>query len=221
MRSAERPGQHVAAKPARRPGRWVGLAAAALGWFASSASGASGAEVWTVASGEVRVRCALTVGGSFDAVTPAISGTLAWGPEPAGRPGGGAIRVRLDSLDTGIALRNAHLRENYLEIHRGEAFEDAVLTAVTLDRAPAASEGEFDAAFSGSLRLHGVELPIAGTARLGRNGDRIRVEARFDLSLEAFGIPPPRYLGVGVRDEVRISVSLEAIVAPSPPRAPM
>ena len=37
------------------------------------------------------------------------------------------------------------------------------------------------------------------------------MQAAFSLSLEAFDIPPPRYLGVVVRDEVRIRVTFDAV----------
>ena len=43
------------------------------------------------------------------------------------------------------------------------------------------------------------------------------MEAVFRLSLEAFGIPPPRYLGIGVRDDVEITVRFEAAGVGTPP----
>ena len=60
------------------------------------------------------------------------------------------------------------------------------------------------------LMLHGVELGIEGEAELRRRNDRVQVEATFSLSLEAFDIPPPRYLGVGVRDVVEVTVRFDA-----------
>lgn len=186
------------------------LSVLALAWIAADARGA---EEWVVDSGEVEVRCALTVGGSFNATTGALTGALRWDPGAGSRAASGSLRVPLASLDTGIELRNAHLRDTYLETGRGEGFEEAVLAAVELDDVRT-TEGANDTRFTGVLRLHGVERPVAGMARIRRSGDRLRVEARFALSLEAFAIPPPRYLGVGVRDEVRVSVVLEASAAP-------
>lgn len=128
--------------------------------------------------------------------------------------------MRLDSLDTGISLRNTHLRETYLETHRGAAFEEAVLADVRLEAASPIGANRLDSRFTGRLRLHGVERPVAGTARIRRSDGRIRVEAQFALSLEEFAIPPPRYLGVGVRDEVRVSADFVAEVGSTPPEAP-
>lgn len=195
--------------------RFATLALASLALAAATAAG----ESWTLTSGEVRVRCRLTVGGSFDAVTSGVSGALRL--EDAGGPAvPGAVRVRLDSLDTGIGLRNTHLRETYLEVHRGEAFREAVLTAVELAEPFPPGARDHETGFRGSLSLHGVERRIEGDVRLGRRDGRVRVEAEFPLSLAEFAIPPPRYLGVGVRDEVQVTVTLEAAVVPDPGGAP-
>ena len=189
--------------------RFAALALASLA-LAVTAAG----ESWRLTSGEVRVRCRLTVGGSFDAVTSQISGSLVL--DDAGGPGvSGQLRVRLDALDTGMELRNAHLRETYLEVARGDEFREAVLTAVELaEPFPPGVRGH-ETGFAGLLSLHGMERRIEGGARLVRRDGRVRVEAEFPLSLAEFAIPPPRYLGVGVRDEVRITVAFDATMAPS------
>ena len=174
---------------------------------------AAATESWTLTSGEVRVRCRLTVGGSFDAVTSQISGALRL---EAGAPGiSGQVRVRLDSLDTGMELRNAHLREIYLEVGRGEEFREAVLKAIELAEPLPPGVRAHETGFAGLLSLHGMERRVEGEARLARRDGRVRVEAEFPLSLAEFAIPPPRYLGVGVRDEIRISVAFDATMASS------
>ena len=38
----------------------------------------------------------------------------------------------------------------------------------------------------------------------------MQVEAQFSLSLGAFDIPPPRYLGIGVHDRIEITVEFDA-----------
>ena len=193
------------------PRRRFAAAAAAL----LIAAPAVGAESWNLTSGEVRVRCRLTVGGTFDAVTSRISGALRL--EEGGAAGlPGAVRVRLDSLDTGIGLRNRHLRETYLEVDRGEEFREAVLTGVELAGPFPSGARDHETAFAGLLSLRGIERRVEGAARLVRGAGRVRVEAEFPLSLAEYGIPPPRYLGVGVRDEVRITVTFRAAVDPGP-----
>ena len=199
------------------PRRVASIATAALlpaVLLLAGAMPASADESWNLTSGHVRVRCSLTVGGSFDATTSAISGSLRRTGSDAAYAG--ALRVDLVPLDTGIELRNTHLRETYLEVARGEQFRHAALTAIAL-AVPLPPEAiRHETSFSGRLSLHGFEMPIAGGAELSRRDGRIQVQATFSLSLEAFDIQPPRYLGVGVRDEVGILVTFDAVSGNSP-----
>lgn len=184
----------------------------------AAARPASAEQSWNLTSGNVRVRCRLTVGGSFDAATSAISGTLRQtGPEASYA---GTLRVDLVPLDTGIELRNNHLRETYLEVARGERFRHAALTGIELAVPLPPDATRHKTPFSGTLSLHGVERAIAGKAELLRRDGRLRVQAAFSLSLKVFDIPPPRYLGVGVRDEVGILVTFDAVNDTSPAGGP-
>ena len=162
-----------------------------------------------MASGDVRVRCRLTVGGSFDAVTSAISGTLRSDAADAASYAG-ELRVNLATLDSGIGLRNSHLRGNYLEVDRGPDFRHAVLSGIRLDDPLPDGAGSHETAFAADLSLHGVQRRVDGDAELRRRNERVEVEATFSVSLDAFDIPPPRHLGVGVRDEVEITVEFDA-----------
>ncbi|MXZ71368.1 MAG: YceI family protein [Acidobacteria bacterium] len=195
-----------------RPG---GRATAAITLAALALTGAHAAEAaqsWEIASADIEVRCRLTVGGSFNAVTSALSGTLER-TTPSGTDYSGELRVDLTTLDSGIELRDSHLRDNYLELERGPEFREAVLSGIGLDNPLPDGAGRHDTGFSGTLSLHGVERPIEGEVELRRGDGQMRVEATFSISLEAFDIPPPRYLGVGVRDTVEVTVAFDAAPA--------
>jgi polyisoprenoid-binding protein YceI len=162
---------------------------------------------WTVSGGTVTVVCPLTVGGSFEAKTTAIAGRLA---VDSSRPGAlaGQLEVDLATLDSGIGLRNTHMRDNYLEVGKGEGYSRAVLKDIVLAADPAAFLGA--TTFTATLRVHGVERPVHGTARASREGTGVRIDATFPVVLPDHGISKPRYLGVGVRDEVQVRVKLQA-----------
>jgi hypothetical protein len=165
------------------------------------------ASSWRIVRGDVRVVCPLTVGGSFEAKTGAIEGTLSLAA--AGASLDGDIRVDLATLDTGIGLRNEHLRERYLEVRRGEGFDHAVLSDIHLgDADPRLVQGK--ARFSGTFLLHGTRKAIAGEASVRRDGQTVRVEASFPVTVADYGIEKPQYLGVGVREQVKVTVSLVA-----------
>jgi hypothetical protein len=74
-----------------------------------TASLARAADTYKVAGGAVAVVCPLTVGGSFEAKTKNLSGDLA---PASGQPGavGGSLRVDLQTLETGIRMRDYHLK---------------------------------------------------------------------------------------------------------------
>ncbi len=162
---------------------------------------------WRVARGDVRVACPMTVGGSFEAKTSAIQGTVT--TSAAGAPLGGQLSVDLATLDTGIGLRNEHLKNNYLEVGKGQGFDHAVLSDIRLgDVDPQGFQGK--TAFTGTFLLHGTTKPVSGQATIRREGKDVRVEASFPVTISAFGIEKPQYLGVGVRDQVTVNVSLTA-----------
>ena len=121
----------------------------------------------------------------------------------------------LATIDTGIALRNQHLREKYLEVGKGSGFDKAVLSEIQLtDAEGEAFEGR--SRFGGTLLLHGVKRPVAGTADIRREGSVRRVRAEFPLELTEFGISPPEYLGVGVASKLLVKVQLAATPASAP-----
>ena len=118
----------------------------------------------------------------------------------------------LKTIDTGIALRNQHLRENYLEVGKGAGFDKAVLTDIHLADADGEGfDGESD--FTAILSLHGVAKQVSGKAEVRREGTGRRVRAEFPLTLTDFGITPPMYLGVGVGNKLLVKVQCMATPA--------
>lgn len=163
---------------------------------------------WRIEGGEVRITVPMKPGGAFDATTSSLSGTLTAG---AGRPVPltGDLSIELSTIDTGIGLRNRHLREKYLEVAKGPGFDKAVLSEIRVNNA---EDEDFQGrtGFAGTLLLHGTRKLVAGTAEIRRSGPGARVEATFPLTLTDFGIVPPEYLGVGVANRVLVRVSLTA-----------
>lgn len=165
-------------------------------------------DAWRVTTGDVRVLCPLTVGGSFEGRTSELSGVLtATSTKPATLAGD--LSVDLRKLDTGINLRNEHLRENYLEVSKAAGYEHAVLSGVTMPDADlATTEGK--TRFTGQLRVHGVTKPVTGAAEIKRLSDKVKITAHLTVHLPDFEIAQPRYLGVGVKDDVQLTVTFVA-----------
>ena len=162
------------------------------------------ANTFRVAQGDIRVICPMTIGGSFEVTTTALSGSVTTSASRA-RTFDGTLAVDLRTLDTGIGLRNEHLRENYLEVGKGPGFDAATLSEIVLNGLDAdAPAGK--GSFTGLLTLHGVTRTVTGTVDVRQAGAGLRVKASFPVELPGYGIPKPRYLGVGVTDTVRVEV---------------
>ena len=181
-----------------------GAAAIACLLLLSGDLGANGA--LRVTTGEVSIMCPLTVGGSFEAKTSAVTGELAVASGPE-EPLKGELAVDLHKLQTGIGLRDRHMKDNYLEVKRGDGFASARLQDIKVD----ALDGK--TSFRGVLMLHGERRQVTGTANIKPNGGGYRVEANFPVRISEFQIPDPTYLGVGVKDQVQVRVNFT--VAPA------
>jgi polyisoprenoid-binding protein YceI len=182
--------------------RIVGTCATGLAGLVMMGAVVAAGDTLQVKSGEVSVTCPLTVGGSFEAKTDVVKGevTVA-GPA---QPLSGALQVDLQSLETGIGLRDRHMKNNYLEVEKGAEYAAARLEDIRVD----SLQGK--TTFRGILTLHGARKEVTGTAEIKPTASGYRVDARFPLRTAEFGIPEPTYLGVGVKDEVQVRVNFVA-----------
>lgn len=163
---------------------------------------------WRVGQGEVHVICPMTVGGSFDAKTTSLTASVA--PAASRHPSYmGNFSVDLRTLDTGIDMRNEHLRNRYLEVAKGDGFERAVFSDIYLGEVdPATYQGQ--TSFTGTFLLHGVKKTVTGRAEIRRSPSSVRVEASFPVTLADYGIAKPQYLGIGVKSQVQVKVAFAA-----------
>ncbi len=139
------------------------------------------------------------------------------GPLPTGElsvEGGqvsGALSFELSALDTGIATRDRHLKENYLEV---EKFPKARFLFTEM-KAPdgLGSEGLSveDVAFKGKLALHGLEREVEGKARLaGKPDGKLEIEAGFQAKTGDFGIATPKFMNIVVAETIDVKIEITA-----------
>lgn len=170
-------------------------------------SGTVGAdEPMRVTNAAVSVLCPLTVGGSFEATTKSVSGEVVAPSDTQVVAGNtqlvkGELAVDLRTLETGISLRDKHMRSNYLEVERGAEFAHAKLKDIRVERLAGKTT------FRGMLTLHGQQKEVNGTAEINPKGDAYHLVATFPVRVSDFSIPEPTYLGVGVKDEIQVRVT--------------
>src|SRR6185436_12476183 len=136
-RCASLPPSQEAHKMKERPvisGRTILFSALALPVLLATAGVAAEGPSWRFEKGDVKIVVPLKPGGAFVATTSALTGTLTLeGAKPARLVGD--VFMDLSTIDTGIALRNQHLKENYLEVAKGEGYNRAVLSEIQLAEA--------------------------------------------------------------------------------------
>ncbi len=120
----------------------------------------------------------------------------------------GELEVNLDSLDTGIDLRNTHMKENYLETKkfpRGKLFIDNV-EGFNLS----SSDGNYK--FSGRIVVHGAEKPIeSASVLMKKTPSGYEIEAKFETKISDFSIPLPKYAGLALKDNIQVVVKATAV----------
>ena len=118
----------------------------------------------------------------------------------------GKFEIDLKTLDTGMSLRNTHMKEKYLQIDK---FPNAVLT---IENQKLAENWSLDKPeikgkkIAGQLEVHGVRKPVEVLYSL--NNDK-KIQAEFDIKISDFNIEIPSFMGVTVADKVTVKVESE------------
>lgn len=119
----------------------------------------------------------------------------------------GTVSFKLETLDTGMNMRNEHMKEKYLNVKTFPTavltFKDFALPASFSAKNPVLKETDF----SGMMKLHGIEKEIKGKFEIVN--DKLAGHANYEIKLSDFGIDIPTYLGVKVADIVKVSVNFE------------
>jgi len=117
------------------------------------------------------------------------------------------ITVPLATLQTGIGLRDKHMREKYLQVDK---YPDVVLevpwSGVKLPGEGQTSEGTAP----GKMTLHGKTKDVKAKYRIVRTGNSYQVTGNVPLNLKDYDIDIPSYLGVTVQPDIDTSVSFTA-----------
>ncbi len=114
------------------------------------------------------------------------------------------ITMELNKIETGIPLRNKHLKENYLHVDK---FPVSSLTAIKAEEFDKQLKGHSsDSKFEATLDLHGVQKPVKGTYRI-KDGKNLK--AKFDIEVTDFDIKRPDFMGVKVVDKVHVTVQFK------------
>lgn len=113
----------------------------------------------------------------------------------------GELRIPLNDLGTGIALRDEHMKEKYLETGK---YPEAVLKLESVKSSAPNLDGDAVGTFEGALTLHGQTKPVTGPFE--KKGSTVK--ASFSIKLSDFAIGVPKYAGITVAEDVKIEATL-------------
>lgn len=117
---------------------------------------------------------------------------------------GVAVSVPLADLDTGIDLRNRHMREKYLETDK---YPNATLVVDRSSIQLPAEGSTVQGQGKGKMTLHGKTKEVVFQYVIRREKGVYITEGKVPLNIKDFDINIPSYLGVTVKPEIETAVS--------------
>jgi len=148
---------------------------------------------------------------SFQGKTKQVSGQVSC--DPASLADSVTVRVEVDlaSLDTGIPMRNKHMRENHLETAKypKAVFEGGrILEASARTLSPGTT---VHLRLAGQFDLHGVKRPLEAPVdvTLAKDGS-LQITTHFDVALADYKIDRPSFLVMKLEDKQHVTVQVTA-----------
>lgn len=119
----------------------------------------------------------------------------------------GELVFKMETLDTGIGMRNEHMKDKYLEVQKYPTSTLKLKDVVLPEGFSVANPELKDFPFKGKLTLHGVEKDVEGKVNVAKD---LKATADFEIKISDFAIAIPSYLGITVADSVKIHVTIDA-----------
>lgn len=144
---------------------------------------------------------------SFEGVTQRIDGYAVIPPDAlqAGKGPDSSrfyFEVDLNALDTGIGLRNRHMRENYLETDQYPFAQ----YAGSIAQVSRTSDTSLAVSVSGDMTIHGVKRSVQATLSAGPNGQRYHIRGQFPVALPDYKIKIPKLMFMKISDTVQVKL---------------
>lgn len=153
----------------------------------------------------------------FDGVTDRIDGyVLLDGPRFESSSGGPEtefyLEVELASLDTGIGLRNRHMRDNYLEV---EEYPYATFGG-SIEQISASNDGTVRVVATGTVGIHGHQQQRTVPCTAEPLGNAYRIRCAFQVLLSDFDIEIPQVMFLKLANEIELELDFALRPATAP-----
>lgn len=138
----------------------------------------------------------------FEGITNKIDGYIFWEGDQLTNQSELYFEVDLNTLDTGIGLRNRHMREKYLET---EKFPFTHF-AGKLISAEQTGDSTFSVTAEGKMFIHGVENPLTVEGTLQKTGGEFRIASKFQIKLSDYRVKIPKLMFFKIDETMRLEL---------------
>lgn len=138
----------------------------------------------------------------FEGVTDKIDGYFVYDGNELANNSEIYFEVDLRTLDTGIGLRNRHMRENYLHTDKYPmtTFKGKMV------KAERASSGDYNVTVEGTIFIHGVNRTLKTTGTLTPNENGYRIKSSFEVRLTDHNIEVPKLMFMKISNTMRLQL---------------
>ncbi len=139
----------------------------------------------------------------FEGVSDYIDGYIYWEGDTLTRNSKMYFEVKLSTLDTGIGLRNRHMRENYLET----AKYPFTYFKGNIKQVRRKSESNvMEVTVAGQLFIHGVEQNRTIDGTISKTGNGFRIRSQFTVKLSDYNIDIPSVMFYKIDEEMEVQL---------------
>ena len=138
----------------------------------------------------------------FEGVTDKIDGYIYWEGDNLLNKSDMYFEVDLNSIDTGIGLRNRHMRDNYLETDQYPYTH----FKGTLTEAEKVSENEYKVTAEGKMYIHGVEKDITVEGNITALDSVYHITTQFVTALSDYKIKIPQLMFFKINENMQLEL---------------
>ncbi len=128
----------------------------------------------------------------------------------------GELNLDLAKFETGLSLRDEHMKEKYLQISKnGYSQAQIAIKEISISQSLFEKNQEIEnQSFKGILNLHGVKKEIKGSFSLKyeEKNSFASGNADFNIKLSDFNIDIPSFSGITVAEDVNVTIEYLAKV---------
>ena len=162
----------------------------------------SSADTYTVSGDSLVTFLAKITGSSFLAKTEKLTGTVEFNADRT-KVVKAILEVKVDTIKTGMSMRDSHMRNNYLE---SEKYPSIVYAAKNLPFNPTNSS---TSKIKGKFAIHGKEKePTVEMKVTEVSQNKMVLRGKHDLNILDYGIKQPKFMVVAMQPNIEIELMI-------------